>query len=94
MMLTALERESWSGPVNATAPEPVPNRVFSKALGRVLGRPALLPVPAIGLRLLFGEMAEIVTTGARVVPAKPLVLGYEFRHPALEPALRSVLPPA
>ena len=94
MMLTALERESWSGPVNGTAPEPVPNRVLSKTLGRVLDRPAMLPVPALALRLLYGEMAEVVTTGARVVPAKPLVLGYEFRHPELEEALRSALTPA
>jgi uncharacterized protein (TIGR01777 family) len=91
MMISAIENDSWSGPVNGTAPEPVSNRAFSKALGRVLGRPALLPVPALGLRLLYGGMAEMVTTGARVVPAKPLVLGYEFRHPALEPALRSAL---
>jgi uncharacterized protein (TIGR01777 family) len=91
MMLTALEQDSWSGPVNATAPEPVTNRVFSKALGRALGRPALLPVPGLALKLLYGEMAEIVTTGARAVPAKPLVLGYEFRHPAVEEALRSAL---
>jgi uncharacterized protein (TIGR01777 family) len=94
MMLTALERESWSGPVNATAPEPVSNRDFSKVLGRVLGRPALLPVPSVALHLLYGEMAEMVTSGARVVPAKALVLGYEFRHPELEAALRSALAPA
>jgi len=57
----------------------------------VLHRPAVLPVPALGLRALYGEMAEIVTGGARVVPAKALVLGYEFRHPELEEALRSAL---
>ncbi len=62
MMLAALEDERWSGPVNATAPEPVPNRDFSKTLGRVLGRPSLLPVPGLALRALYGEMAEIVTT--------------------------------
>ena len=93
MMLAALEDERWSGPVNATAPEPVPNRAFSKVLGRVLGRPALLPVPALALHALYGEMAEIVTTGARVMPAKALVLGYEFAHPQLEQALRSALTP-
>ncbi len=91
MMLAALEDERWSGPVNATAPEPVPNRAFAKVLGRVLGRPALLPVPGLALRALYGEMAEIVTTGARVMPAKALVLGYEFAHPQLEQALRSAL---
>jgi hypothetical protein len=67
------------------------NRDFSKVLGRVLGRPALLPVPGAALRLLYGDMAEIVTSGARVLPAKPLVLGYQFRHPQLEEALRSAL---
>jgi uncharacterized protein len=91
MMLASLEDERWSGPVNATAPEPVPNRDFSKALGRVLGRPSLLPVPGLALHALYGEMAEIVTTGARVMPAKALVLGYEFAHPQLEPALRAAV---
>ncbi|MGD0454504.1 MAG: TIGR01777 family oxidoreductase [Solirubrobacteraceae bacterium] len=91
IMLAALEDERWSGPINATAPDPVPNRVFSKALGRVLGRPSLLPVPGLALRALYGEMAEIVTSGARVMPAKALVLGYEFEHPQLEQALRSAL---
>jgi uncharacterized protein (TIGR01777 family) len=93
MMMSAIEHDSWSGPVNGTAPEPVSNRAFAKALGQVLGRPALLPVPALALQLLYGGMAEIVTTGARVVPARPLVLGYEFRHPALEEALRLALAP-
>ncbi len=91
MMLAALEDERWSGPVNATAPDPVPNRIFSKVLGRVLGRPSLLPVPGLALRALYGEMAEIVTSGARVMPAKPLVLGYEFAYPQLEEALRAAL---
>jgi uncharacterized protein (TIGR01777 family) len=91
MMLAALQHESWTGPINATAPEPVSNREFSRALGSVLHRPSLLPVPGAALRLLYGEMAEIVTTGARVVPAKPLVLGYQFRHPRLQGALRSAL---
>jgi len=91
MMLAAIEDERWSGPFNATAPEPATNRDFSKVLGRVLGRPALLPVPGAALRVLYGDMAEIVTSGARVLPAKPLVLGYKFSHPQLEEALRSAL---
>jgi len=91
MMLTAIEDERWSGPINATAPEPVTNAAFSHALGRALHRPSLLPVPGFALRALYGEMAEIVTTGARAVPAKALVLGYEFRHAQLEPALRAAL---
>jgi uncharacterized protein (TIGR01777 family) len=91
MMLAALEDERWTGPTNATAPEPVRNRDFSKALGATLRRPSLLPVPGAALRLLYGEMAAIVITGARVVPAKPLVLGYEFLHPQVDEALRSAL---
>jgi hypothetical protein len=91
MIATAVGDERWSGPLNATAPTPVSNRDFSRALGRALKRPALLPVPAVALALLYGEMAEIVTEGARVVPAKALVLGYEFAHPELDEALSSAL---
>jgi uncharacterized protein (TIGR01777 family) len=91
IMLAAIDDERWSGPVNATAPEPLTNHDFSNALGRVLHRPSLLPIPGIALQLLYGEMAEIVTTGARVLPAKALVLGYEFRHPHLDGALRAAL---
>ncbi len=91
MYLAASADESWSGPVNATAPMPVSNRELSRALGRVLRRPALLPVPGLALRALYGEMAEIVTQGARVMPARALMLGYEFRHPELDEALRSAL---
>jgi hypothetical protein len=89
--LAAIESDSWSGPVNATAPTPVSNRDFSHALGRALHRPALLPVPGLALQALYGEMAEIVTTGARVMPARALMLGYEFRHPDLDEALSSAL---
>jgi uncharacterized protein (TIGR01777 family) len=91
MMSSALEDERWSGPVNGTAPAPVTNSEFSHALGRVLHRPSVLPIPGFALRVLYGEMADMVTSGARVVPAKPLVLGYQFRHAELEPALRSAL---
>ncbi|HEV7529846.1 MAG TPA: TIGR01777 family oxidoreductase [Solirubrobacteraceae bacterium] len=91
VIVAAVTDERWSGPVNATAPEPVSNRDFSRALGRALKRPALLPVPGAALSLLYGEMAEIVTKGARVVPAKALVLGYEFAHAELGEALASAL---
>jgi uncharacterized protein (TIGR01777 family) len=91
MLLAALEDERWEGPVNATAPDPVTNRELSRQLGRVLGRPALMPVPGLALRALYGEMSEVVTKGARVLPAKALVLGYEFAHPRLEQALRAAL---
>jgi uncharacterized protein (TIGR01777 family) len=91
IVTAAVEDEQWQGPVNATAPEPQTNRDFSKTLGRVLRRPSLLPVPGAALRLMYGEMAEIVTTGARVLPARALVLGYEFRYPKLDSALCAAL---
>lgn len=91
MILTAIADERWTGAINATAPQPVSNRDFSRALASALGRPSWLPVPGAALRLRYGGMAEIVTTGARAVPAKPLVLGYEFHHPQLAEALQSAL---
>jgi uncharacterized protein (TIGR01777 family) len=91
IMLAATDGGDWRGAVNATAPEPQRNSDFSKALGRALHRPSLLPVPGIALRLLYGEMSEIVTGGARVLPARALVLGYEFRYPQLDSALRAAL---
>jgi hypothetical protein len=91
IMLAGIDGEQWCGPINATAPNPRRNGDFSKALGRVLHRPSLLPVPGAALRLLYGEMAEIVTSGARVLPAKALMLGYEFRQPQLDAALRAAL---
>ena len=90
-LLFCLENSSLSGPVNLTAPEPVTNAELSRTLGRVLKRPAVLPVPALALQVLYGEMAEIVTTGQRVLPAALKQSGYAFRHPELEAALRDVL---
>jgi len=87
-LLMCLDDDRASGPVNLTAPNPVTNRELSKALGRVLGRPAFAPVPALAVRALYGEMASIVTTGQRAVPARLTELGYRFRRPDLEPALR------
>ena len=91
MIVAALDGSEWIGPVNATAPEPVTNRELAKALGRALRRPALTPVPAAALKLLYGEMAEIVTTGQRAVPARAVALGYRFGHPDLDEALASAL---
>jgi len=83
-----LEHDEASGPVNVTAPEPVTNRELSKTLGRVLRRPAFAPVPALAVKTLYGEMAEIVTTGQRAVPGRLTELGYVFKQPGLESALR------
>jgi uncharacterized protein (TIGR01777 family) len=80
-----------SGPFNLTAPTPVTNREFARVLGRVLGRPAVIPAPASALRLVLGELADaLILGGQRVVPARAHALGYEFRHPTLEPALREI----
>jgi uncharacterized protein len=81
----------WEGPINATAPEPVTNKQFSKALGRALHRPAIVPTPAFAIRLLYGDMAMIVTEGQRAVPRRTLALGYEFEYTDLDAALRAAV---
>jgi uncharacterized protein (TIGR01777 family) len=87
-----LSHDSISGPVNATAPTPVTNAEFTRALGRALSRPTLFPVPAPVLRLLLGEMADaLLLSGARVVPERLVESGFTFRYPVLEPALKAVL---
>ncbi len=92
LILHAIGDTDLSGPVNATAPRPVRNRVFAKALGRALRRPALLPTPAFALRLLFGEMAEeLLLTGQKVLPERARAAGYRFRYPTLEEALGEIL---
>jgi uncharacterized protein len=88
----AIEREALSGPINATAPGTVTNAALTRALGRVLGRPAVLPVPAFALRLAFGEMAdEMLLASARVEPTALVQAGFPFRFPELERALRHEL---
>jgi uncharacterized protein (TIGR01777 family) len=88
-LLHCLDQGSVAGPVNVTAPEPVTNAELSKALGRVLHRPAFAPVPGLAVKLLYGEMAIIVTTGSRAVPAALEQSGYAFRQADLEGALRA-----
>jgi uncharacterized protein (TIGR01777 family) len=92
LILWALDEERVSGVVNATAPEPVTNREFSKALGRVLRRPAIAPVPKTALKAVFGaEFGEVLAGGQRVIPRRALDLGYRFRFTELEPALNDLL---
>ena len=80
-----------TGPLNLTAPEPATNAQFTAALAKALGRPAMLPVPALALRLLFGEMSEVLTASQRVLPAAALKAGYKFRYPKLAKALDNIL---
>jgi uncharacterized protein len=92
ILLWALREEGVSGVVNATSPNPVTNRDFSKALGRALGRPAVMPVPGLVLDLKFGkEFGEVLRGGQRVIPRRTLDLGYGFRYPDLDEALRDLL---
>jgi len=86
-----LEQGALSGAFNATAPNPVTNAEFSRCLARLLRRPALLPVPAPLLRLVFGEMAELLLGGQRVLPQRLLGAGFRFRFPQLDQALADVL---
>jgi uncharacterized protein (TIGR01777 family) len=88
----ALEDESLRGPVNAVAPGAVTNEEFTKALGRALGRPTFMAVPAFAARLAFGEVADaVLLSGARVEPARLKAAGYEFQYPDIESALRHAL---
>jgi len=89
----ALDNDTVEGPLNSVAPNPVTAKEFAKTLGRVLGRPVLVPIPPPALRVMFGrDMAEeMLLAGQRVRPAKLEADGFGFRHPTLESALRAVL---
>jgi uncharacterized protein (TIGR01777 family) len=92
ILLWALDNENVSGVVNATAPTPATNKDFSKALGRALGRPAVVPVPGFVLDLKFGgEFGAVLKGGQRVIPRRTEELGYEFKFPDLDGALRDLL---
>lgn len=94
-ILHLLANPNLVGPVNMTAPTPVTNRDFAKTLGKVLGRPAVVPVPALALRMVFGtEGAAMVQSGQRVVPARLVASGFRFSFSEVEPALRHLLAPS
>ncbi len=86
-----MENPDAREPYNLTAPNPVPNAQMARVLGRVLGRPSWLPVPAPALRLLLGEMADVLLTGQRAVPQRLLEAGFIFRFPELDAALADLL---
>jgi len=86
-----VETPAVTGPMNATAPMPVTNREFARALGRALHRPSLLPVPGFALKLALGEMAgPVLLTGARILPARAQALGFHFRYPEVDLAFRGI----
>lgn len=92
-LLYLLDSPSAEGPYNLVAPNPVKNRTFTEALGRTLSRPTLVPVPALALKVAFGEMATLLLTGQKAVPHRLQKEGFSFEYPELEPALRAVLGP-
>lgn len=94
LYLHAAEHESIRGPMNAVAPHPVRNSEFTKALGRQLRRPAFMPAPYLGLRIVFGEFAKVLFASQRVVPKVALDTGFEFQYPEIAAALREILAPA
>jgi uncharacterized protein (TIGR01777 family) len=92
ILLWVLDNDKVNGIVNSTAPNPVTNKVFSKALGRTINRPAVLPIPGLTLDLMYGgEFGEVLKGGQRVMPRRALDLGYEFKHPEVGEALRDLL---
>ena len=86
-----IDHDSAHGAYNGTAPAPVTNAEFARALGAALHRPAFLPTPAFALKLLFGEMADLLLTGQRVVPKRATAEGFKFKYPDLASALAATL---
>jgi uncharacterized protein len=91
LFVMALENSAAIGPINGTAPNPVTNKEFGQALGRALNRPSFVWTPGFALKLLLGEVADVVTNGQRVLPKKVLALGYAFRFPAIDEALKDAV---
>ena len=91
MLAWLLENENTHGEYNGTAPNPVSNRDLSKALGRVLSRPAIMSLPGFVLRMALGDVAELVLDGQHVTPGRALAEGFSFQFPDIEPALRKLL---
>ena len=94
LYMHAAETAAIRGPMNAVAPHPVRNSEFTKALGRQLHRPAFMPAPYLGLRLLFGEFAKVLFASQRVIPKVATDTGFVFQYPDIASALREILAPA
>ncbi len=85
------EHPDLTGPVNFTSPNPVRNRDFAQALGKALGRPSFMPAPAFMMRLVLGELAEVVLTGQKILPQRLLEAGFQFLYPTIDQALKNLL---
>jgi uncharacterized protein (TIGR01777 family) len=90
ILLLALDNPQAKGPMNGTAPNPLTNKEFSKAIGRAIHRPSFMPTPAFGIRIALGGVSEIITTGQRVLPRRALELGYRFKFPTIDAAFADI----
>ena len=90
MVRWIVETAAADGPINITAPAPITSRQMSRAIGRALHRPSLLPTPSFAVRLAVGELAHSILTGQRAVPARAQALGYHFRYPDIDQAFRGL----
>jgi uncharacterized protein (TIGR01777 family) len=86
-----MEHPQASGPFNLTAPQPLTNAQFGRILGRVIGRPALMPTPSLALKLAFGEMSTVLLDGQQATPHRLQELGFKFNYPQAEPALKELV---
>src|SRR5436190_2064133 len=93
MIVFALMNGDVRGPVNGVAPEPVRNSAFTKALGRALHRPTIFPVPVMGLKAAFGEMASVMLASQRILPEAAKSAGFRYRLPDLDDALDACINP-
>jgi uncharacterized protein (TIGR01777 family) len=91
LVVAILDAGDATGPFNVTSPEPVTNAEFTRALGRALHRPAMLPVPSFALRLALGELADSLLTGQRAIPARAQQIGFQFRFRTIDEALQNLL---
>ena len=94
LYLFALNHPEIQGPLNLTAPHPVTNREFTKAIGHALHRPTVMPIPGALLKVALGEMSQILRQGQNVLPAKALKAGYVFSFPSLPEALSDLVQPS
>jgi NAD dependent epimerase/dehydratase family enzyme len=90
-ILFVLKNQNLSGAVNVTSPRPVKMKEFGKELGGILKRPSWIPIPAFVLKILLGEMSEMVLTGQKALPQKLIEAGYKFKFPELQGALKEIL---
>ncbi|XEC93836.1 TIGR01777 family oxidoreductase [Paenibacillus tarimensis] len=90
LIVFCIDNEQMEGPINASAPEPVTNDGFGRALGKALGRPHWFPVPAFLMKALFGELSVLLLEGQRVLPRKALEAGFRFHYPDIHSAMRNL----